>query len=255
MVSAYSDAFLALKKDEYYQKAISTAEFIKDNFIKNNYRLDRNYKNKKSSINAYLDDYAFTIKAFLDLYQIDFSTKHLEIAKGLMAYSDKHFFDEKSGYYYYTSDEDPKLVSRTYETSDNVIPASCSQMAHNLFVLGEILDDNEYKIRVEKMLMLQIDNISRHGAYYSNWADLLLRVSKAPFEIVIIGKDYKDKVKGFQNYYLPNVIIVASEKETKELPLTISRYVKEKTMIYVCRNKVCQLPVEYISEALNQILK
>ena len=52
--------------------------------------------------------------------------------------------------------------------------------------------------------------------------------------------------------YLPNVLIAASETRS-ELPLFKDRFVKEKTLIYVCKNKACLLPVESVEEAMKLI--
>ncbi|MEA1898113.1 MAG: hypothetical protein U9N53_10685, partial [Bacteroidota bacterium] len=43
--------------------------------------------------------------------------------------------------------------------------------------------------------------------------------------------------------YLPNAILVGSKVE-KDLPLFRDRFESGKTRIFVCRDNVCQLPVE-----------
>ena len=58
--------------------------------------------------------------------------------------------------------------------------------------------------------------------------------------------------KELQKNYLPNVIFQISNKSS-DLPLIKDRYVKDKTLIYVCKDKVCLKPSETPSEALKQI--
>lgn len=253
MLSAYIDAYRAIGDKSYLEKAISSANFIQTNFLKEDYRLDRNFKNNRSTINAFLDDYAFVIKAYLDLYQSSFDVKYLLLAKNLTEYVFEHFKDTGSVYFYYTSDLDPALVSRSFELSDNVIPASNSQMAHNLFVLGKILDIEQYINHSKLMLIGQLEGIKSQASFYSNWANLLLKFTEGIYEIVIIGENYKEIADSFKTAYLPNIIMVASPNESKELPLTKYRAVNGKTLIYVCQNNVCQLPVETVEEAIDQI--
>ena len=64
--------------------------------MEENGKLNRNYKNGKSTINGFLDDYAFTISAFIELYQSTFDEKWLKKANKLTSYVMEHFYDSKS---------------------------------------------------------------------------------------------------------------------------------------------------------------
>ena len=54
--------------------------------------------------------------------------------------------------FFFTSDEDPALIARKMEVNDNVIPASNSAMANNLFVLGHHYDRADYNEKAIQML-------------------------------------------------------------------------------------------------------
>ncbi|MCF8388654.1 MAG: thioredoxin domain-containing protein, partial [Bacteroidales bacterium] len=138
MLKAYVDAFRVFDRKEYLEVAIRNAEFIADKMYRKEGGLFRNYKNGKASINAFLDDYAMSIQAMISLYQATFDEKWLGFALELNSHVMQHFFDSKSGMFYYTSDQDEALVVRKMELADNVIPASNSVMAHNLFLLGAL---------------------------------------------------------------------------------------------------------------------
>ena len=152
MLKGYIDAYRVFNDDKYLEQALQSANFINDKMKQTDNRLLRNYKGGKSSINAFLDDYAFTIDAFIALYQVTFDERWLNDANYLLKYTLKHFFDKKSGMFYYTSDLDPDLIARKIEINDNVIPASNSQMAKNLYVLGHYFYDYEYIIKAKVML-------------------------------------------------------------------------------------------------------
>jgi uncharacterized protein YyaL (SSP411 family) len=51
---------------------------------------------------------------------------------------------------------------------------------------------------------------------------------------------------------LPNILISASNKDS-ELPLLEFKYIDGKTLIYVCVNGTCKLPLADISEAVKNI--
>jgi len=134
MLKGYVDAYKAFGTPAYLEKAVKNANFITTKLLQKDNRLNRNYKNGKGNINAFLDDYALTVEAFIALYQVTFEEKWLYKAKDLTDYSTVHFFDKASGMYNYTSDLDPPLIARKMETSDNVIPASNSVIAKDLYL-------------------------------------------------------------------------------------------------------------------------
>jgi len=234
--------------------ALKNAEFIINECKSKKGKLNRNYKNGKSSINGFLDDYAFTISAFISLYQATFDEKWLMEAKVIMSYALEHFYDTKSGMFFYTSDLDPALIARKMELSDNVIPASNSEMAKNLFILGKYFYNEDYINKSEVMLRNVKENALKSGPYYANWDLLMAWHVDDPFEIAIIGKDAELLRKEFQQYYLPNVLF-SGGKNKGSLELLENKLIKGQTTIYVCQNKACKLPVTNVDDALKQLNK
>ncbi|MBL4655014.1 MAG: thioredoxin domain-containing protein [Bacteroidia bacterium] len=251
MLKGYVDAYRAFNDDKFLKIALKNAKFIVENMMDGS-RLDRNFKNGKSTINGYLSDYSFTIEAFIALYEATFDEAWLLKAKDLMDYTIKHFYDAGSNMFYFTSDEDPALVARKMEVNDNVIPASNSSIAKGLFILGNLFDNADHLEMSTKMLNNIQQFIPRYGAGYSNWGMLFLNMVYSPYEIAIVGKDAAEKRKELDKNFIPNKLILGGQDEGT-LPLLKMKAVKGKTMIYVCKNKSCKLPVENVSEALEQM--
>ncbi|MCK5468660.1 MAG: thioredoxin domain-containing protein, partial [Cyclobacteriaceae bacterium] len=215
MLKAYIDAYNVFDKKEYLDIALHTATFINTKIKLPDNRLYRNYKDGEASINAFLDDYAFTIAAFISLYQSTFDEKWLEDAKLLADYTITHFYDNTSGMFYYTSDIDPKLIARKMEVSDNVIPASNSEMAKNLYVLGTYFYNDDYINMSKKMLNNVKQNTFEGGAYYANWDILMSWFASPPYEVAILGNDFEAVRKEFNKNYLPNVFLSGGKNEGK----------------------------------------
>ena len=93
---------------------------------------------------------------------------------------------------------------------------------------------------------------SGQTSFYSNWARLYLEKLHATYEIAIVGPGYSKALRKMQRSYLPNAIYMGGTEEG-ELSLLQDKLQPGKTMIYVCQNKVCQLPVEESDDALKQI--
>ncbi len=254
MLKGYVDAYRVFGKEKYLETALKSADFINTKMKIDDYRLNRNYKNGKSTINAFLDDYAFTISAFISLYQATFDEKWLHDAQKFTAYSLEHFYDSSSGMFYYTSDLDPALIARKMEITDNVIPSANSEMAKNLYLLGMYLYDESYIRMSEKMLGNVKENAVAAGAYFANWNILMAWFASEPYEVAIVGPDFEDKRKEFDKHYLPNVIFLGG-KDEGTLSLLKNKLTPGETMIFVCKEKQCQLPTTEVKEALKQILE
>ena len=104
------------------------------------------------------------------------------------------------------------------------------------------------------MLDLVTGNMTEYPSGYSNWSQLLMNLTGNQFEVAITGENAKSMLNELQKYYLPNVIFCAGSVES-DLPLLKNRFVPGKTLIYICQNNTCQLPVETVEEALMNIKK
>ncbi len=249
MLKGYIDAYTVFNEQRFLNTALKNAEFILTKLRNPDGGLNHNYKNGKSTINGYLEDYCFSIEAFIALYQATFDEKWLITARQLMDYAVAHFYDKTSGMFFFTSDIDKVLITRKMELNDNVIPASNSSIAKGLFLLGMYYDNNDYKKMASKMLNNVKEDMPKYGSGYSNWGLLLLQQALPFYEVAIVGADAEKKRKELSHYFIPNKIMAGS-KTANTLPLLQDRYVEGRTLIYVCENKVCKLPLEKVGEAL-----
>ena len=249
MLKGYIDAYMVFNEPEFLEAALKNAEFILSTQQTNEGGLFHNYNKKQSTNNGFLEDYAFTIEAFLALYQTTFDEKWLGIARELIDYVCKHFYDKSTGLFFFTSDIDQPLIARKIDVTDNVIPASNSSLALSIFLLGKFFDDNNYLDMSARMLNHVISAIPSYAEGYSNWAILLAHFTFPFYEIAVVGEDAEKIRKELNNYYLPNKIILGSKKISK-LPLLENKFVQGETLIYICVNKNCQLPVRRVDEAI-----
>ncbi len=252
MLNAYIDAYRAFGEEKYLNIAHKNIDFLNRNLVADDGRLNRNFKDGISSINAFLDDYALLIQALINMYQATFEERWLIQAEKLLIYVDQHFSDREHVMYYYTSDIDPELIARKMELSDNVIPASNSVMAKNLYLLGELLYNQEYTKRALHMLSNMKEHVSKNGPYYANWADLMTFFVKPVYEVAIVGDNYEMIRKELDKHYLPHILLLGGKNEGS-LELLKNKLVEDKTLIYVCVNKNCRMPVKTIDETIIQI--
>lgn len=243
MCNGLLDAYRVLDQKEYLDRAIRNAYFVLQNMSMEDGGLYRNFKEGKANIPGFLDDYANWINALTNLYQATFDQKWLDEAARLTDYVIQNFSDPESQMFYYTSDQGEDLIARKMEITDNVTPASNSVMATNLYILGHFLDKKEWSGRAEQMLNNVSDEIVKGGPYYAKWASLYAMLAYNHYEIAIVGEDAVKKRASLEKEYFPNVFYIGDTDES-ELPLLQQKFIEGSTIIYVCQNKVCQMPVE-----------
>jgi len=253
MITAYCDAYTALGTKAYQESAEKAMDFILKKMQKKDGSLFHTYKTGDAKINAYLDDYAFMIDALMHLYEIGSGDQYLYKAQELTDFTIQKFHDEESGMFFFTSVDDEVLVTRKTEIFDNVIPASNSVMARNLFKISHYFDDTEYQSISNQMLHNTQGKFKQYGASMSNWGLLMMDFIGPSYEVVVSGNEAVNKLQELQFNYLPNVIWASSLDSNHQISLLENRFVEGKTYIYVCVNQACQLPVEDSKKAITII--
>ena len=250
VVTGLCDAYQALGDSTYLEEAIKCMNNIEANSYNSSGHLLHVESQKGKLKTGYLEDYAFTASALISLYKVTFDESRLNSARRLTEGAIEQFQDKENGMFWFTSNLDHSLISRTKEVSDNVIPSSNSEMANVLFVLGEYFDEPKYTAFASNMLSKVSLDMPKWGSAYSNWANLMMNFTSPYKQTVISGKDAEAKRKKIASHYLPNVLLAGSVSNNSQLPILSNRFVANKTFIYVCENKTCKLPVESTAEAL-----
>ncbi|AFM06293.1 thioredoxin domain protein [Bernardetia litoralis DSM 6794] len=265
LIKGFCNSYSSLNDKKYLNLALQTAEFIEKNLFdkqntKNNkLKLHHTFKDGTAEIDGFLEDYALLIESYIALYQVCFDEKWLLRADELTKYVFTNFYDKEEKLFYFTNqNESEKLVAQKKELFDNVISSSNSVMATNLYFLGILLENNLYKETSKEMLSKVASLIAAEPRHVSNWASLFTYFLTPTPEIAIVGEKYQEVLQEISSFYIPNKVIVATKSEEEgqksSLPLLEMRPVmNNQTTIYVCKNKMCQLPVNSVEEALKQI--
>lgn len=254
MLSAYVDAYKAFGEEKWKQIALKNAEWIwREQFA--NGVLKHAWKDDKSYIDGLLEDYVFSSQAFIDLYEIDGDKKWLLQAEQFMNYAQQNFKDDNTGLFYTRSLKSAQLIAKSFNYTDNVMPSENSVAAKVFLRLYAHLGKPEYKKQVDKMIaQLPQDRMLTYGESFSNWLSLIQQRVVGSYEVAIIGDNAIETGKKMQQHYLPNVAWAISTKPAP-VPLLQDRFVQGETLVYVCEEQACKLPVETSAEALELLKK
>ena len=250
--SAYCKAYLSFGEIKYKEIALTSINFITSQLTLVDGKLYRTYKNKCAKIDGFLEDYAFTIEALINVYLISQNQEFLNKAYNLCELTLSLFQNKESDFLFYTNNLSTDLILRTSEISDNVIPSSNSQMAHNLFMLGNYFGNTEWINRSKKMLSNLLEEFKNYGAGYSHWGSLALCYSYPFKEISIVGKHVNENLIQLYKHGVTNAIFTVSETNS-DLPFLKNRYVENQTLFYVCENNTCYSPTKSLAETILQL--
>ncbi len=245
-------AYCAFKEERFLESARVNLAYLLEKAVTPDGGLYHNGKDGRFNLNGYLEDYAFIIEALLSLYQATFEPSHLDKARELTEYALENFSDPDSPLFFFTSRRDPALVARKKEIMDNVIPASNSSMARNLFLLADFFDEPRYRDRARAMLDQVRREMRVYGTSFSNWALLAMDFAYPFYEVVVAGPDAEKRRSEIARHYLPHVALAGGEA-SGHLPLLKDRNHPTLGLIHVCRQGACNLPVTSVEEALGQL--
>jgi len=251
LLSGILASYRATGDESYLKLALQNAQFIEQRFWQSEGNLCHTYKNGKASINGFLEDYAFVIAAFLDLYETTFDEKWLRHSKQLTDYCLDYFYEESRKLFSFTSRLDPELVSTHFEIEDNVIPASNSAMAKNMLRLSTFFTHSHYRTMATQMIELILSNADYPSAF-SNWLDGYLHLLPTQIEVAICGPNAFEFAKQLYRQYLPNLCLAATETPS-DLPFLNGRFRPEQTQFYLCENQRCGLPFTEFDDLLKRL--
>ncbi len=251
MVTALCDAHEVFGRAEWLDSARRCMEHLLAHCRRPDGGLWHSWKNGKATINGYLEDHASVIEALIALYQVTFEERWLHEALALAEHAIRHFRDERTGYFHFTSDLDAPLAARPMELDDNVIPASNSVMARGLFTLGTLHDDTRLTGMAQRMLEGMLPRLAPAPMAHSNWGQLAQAMAWPLHEIAITGPEALELRRAFAPHHIANRLFLGTTGRS-QLPLLQEKSMPG-SMIFVCVEKACQLPVPTVEEALAQL--
>lgn len=270
MVSCLVDGYKVTGERKYIDAACKSANFILDTLMKDG-RLLRTYGRGIAKLNAYLEDYAYTIQAFLDLAACDPSSRWLVNAVKLNDLVLKHYWDNENGGFFYTSDDHEELIARTKHFYDGSTPSASSVSVMNLIRLARLSGKHELLEKAAQTMKIYTPYFHKAPDQFSNMLCALDAYLAEPTEIAVVydancKSEAQDLLAELYRFYLPNAVIVTADlslPDYKDLleacPLLTDRPLQDqKATVYICKNFSCQKPITdktELASSLHDLIK
>jgi uncharacterized protein YyaL (SSP411 family) len=153
MISGLARAFAVFGESLYWQMATQAAQFILDHQWLEGRFQRLNYQGQ-ASVLAQSEDFAYFIKALLDLQTANpQETRWLEAAVNLQGEFDRWFWSpDRAGYFNTAADNSLDLIVRERGYTDNATPSANGIAIANLIRLSRLTENLEYLDRAERAL-------------------------------------------------------------------------------------------------------
>ncbi|SEW18974.1 thioredoxin domain-containing protein [Chitinophaga arvensicola] len=255
MVHACCKAYAALGVGEYREMAIRNMDFCFANFRQDatGSAFYHTWKEDQAKYPAFLDDYAYLVRALIALQEITGNISYLEQAREITEFVIARFSDENDQFFCYTIEGQTDVIVRKKEIYDGAVPSGNAIMMQNLWYLSVVFDRKQWADRCIGAVSGLSQSVVRYPTSFGVWASQLLQLVKGTAELAIVGKDFKERMSEAGKWFIPYRILLGAEKNIPAIPLLTEREAKNDTLVYLCKDYHCIKPVHYMEEIINLI--
>ena len=258
MISGFICGYKVTGNSSYLENAQKAASFIESNLKNSGSRLNRVF-NKVSKISGYLDDYAFYVDALINLFSVDSKSYYLERA---IEYTDSmiaHFWDPNANDFYFTPDDNEKLIVRTKNHYDLAIPSGNSVAISNLIKLYYYTQKEDLVTKADQMIQKMSKPATGNPFGFGQLLSAIYLRMKTPLEISIIKYGENSELGNHLNKkFLPNAITAivnqSALSDLEKYPYFKNKSINKNTknnireFAFVCKDFSCSLPLSTVEE-------
>lgn len=263
MIATLIEAGVAFGNKRYTDAAKKAAHFIHSNLWVDG-QLLRRWREGEVNFVGGLDEYAFMIRALLNLFDTDGKSEWLEWAIEMTQILESRFKAE-GGAYYQTDGQDPHILIRRCQFSDGAEPSGNAVHCENLLRLYQLTLNEQFlnqAVDVLKAVKSLMDNYAPGYCYHvmniNRYFD-----KKAPTFVISLNaqEEHGEALKRILfSQFIPHRAIIWRHEDDQKL-FNILPFVKQqtpidgKTTLYICYEGRCQKPLNNFEEMVAAISK
>jgi len=245
---AFAEAGRYLMRPDYLALARQNAEFLLRELHPGD-RLLRSWRGGRAEHNGYLEDYAAMILGLLALYQSDSDVRWYAEGERLAVEMIAHFRDPAAGFFD-TRDDHERLVIRPKDLQDNATPSGNALAALALLQLAAYSGIGEWRSLAETMLGSVQGTASRYPTSFAQWLCATNFALAEGKEIAIVAdarpQGAEELITLLWSQWRPfDVVAISSYPPNESAPALLADrpLMGGRPTAYVCKNFVCELPV------------
>ncbi|MGH8288323.1 MAG: thioredoxin domain-containing protein [Steroidobacteraceae bacterium] len=246
MIRGMAVAARALERADLAESAGRALDFVRRALWRDG-RLLATYNDGRAHLNAYLDDYAYLADAVLELQQVRFRADELQFAHELLQVILRHYADDRTGGFFFTSDDHEQLIHRPKSFGDDATPAGNGVAACVLQRMGHLLGHTPYLDAAERTLRAAWVVMEKYPQVHTSLLIALEELLNPP-DIVVLRGDaavIDSWRRELAKLYSPRRLVLAVPADASNLPPGIAAKTPRGPVVaYVCRGSVCGEPID-----------
>jgi uncharacterized protein len=262
MITALAKAAKVYERRDYLDMAERALSFLEANLMKDG-RLMVRYRDGEAKHLGIIDDYAYLVWAYIEMYEATLDLSYLQKAKTCTKQMIDLFWDEEHGGFFMTGKDAEALIVREKEIYDGALPSGNSVAAVQLIRLGRLTGDLSLLEKAEKMYQVFKRPVEAYESGHTFFLQGLLLLETPTVEVVLFGKQGDEKreqfIQKWQHSLASNVFLLAAEHpaDVAHIAPFAAGYepIGEETTVYVCENFACQQPTTDVEAVLEQLFE
>ena len=246
-ITALAEAAVALDEPGWAQAARRCAQAVLDSHVVDGRLRRASLGGVVGDSLAILEDYAMLSTGLLALYQLTAEAVWLTRATALLDTAAARFADpEHPGRWFDTADDAEQLMLRPGDPLDGATPSGASSITEALLTAAHLVDAQ----RAERYLRAAADSLGAHSVLLDraprsagHWLAVAEAAVRGPLQIAVACDPSRSPLLVDARRLAPGgAIVVGGEVDSSALLAGRDR-VAGADAAYVCRGRVCDLPV------------
>ena len=251
-ITALAEASVALEDPRLLDAAVRCAQTVVDT-----HRVDGRLR--RASLGgtvgesaAILEDYAMLATGLLAVYQLTAQQRWRDDAVELIDIALRHFADpDRPGRWFDTADDAEALMVRPADPIDGATPSGASSIAEALLTAAHLVDADRaarYAEAAAETLLAHSPLIERAPRSAGHWLAVAEAAVRGPLQVAVATSGADSELLAAARRLAPGGTIVVGGL-VDSMPLLAGRdRVRGSDAAYVCRGRVCDLPVTGAAE-------
>ena len=246
-ITALAEASVALGRPEFLDAATQCARSIVDLHVVDGRLRRASLGGRVGDSAAILEDHATLATGLLTLHQLTGDASWLDAATGLLDVALDHFADpDRGGRWFDSADDAEQLMVRPADPLDGATPSGASTIAEALQLAAHLVPPDRaerYAAAADATLASATPILARLPRSGGHWLAVAEAAVRGPIQVAVACDPQHSELLAAARELAPGgAVVVGGAVNSSELLLDRGR-VDGSDAAYVCRGRVCDLPV------------
>jgi uncharacterized protein YyaL (SSP411 family) len=246
-ITALAEASVALDEPEFLDAAMRCARVLLGLHIADGRLRRASLGGRVGDSAAILEDHATLATGLLTLHQITGESAWLDAATGLLDTALEHFADpERPGRWFDTADDAERLLVRPADPLDGATPSGAASLAAAVGTAAQLVPPpraDRYATAAAESLATATPVLAKLPRSGGHWLAVAEAAVRGPIQIAVATHDSDSALLRAARELAPGgAVVVGGAANSSELLIDRDR-IDGADAAYVCRGRVCDLPV------------